>query len=683
LGVTEETFRLRQEVTGADKVADLERQLRAVLDAVGDLQVAYAQGLHSEADYSVETKRLATEQSRLAQELGRAKKALDTTRSGMAGAGLATMETGRIIQDIAQGGIGGALNNIERLTMSLGGGPGLAGVLTGVGVALFLLKPHLTEIAHALGLVGSEADKAADEVGRMEARVKELTDKPVKVAVDLNEMDRLKASLDEVKAAIQAVERLRKTQGTFEKESGQQIQENIAEAQGGDGKLADDVTRALRPTIEAQSAGLADARKRQGDAQALLDWFKRGGTTGSFQRDAEQKADAENALKQARLDAMNAMTEVGREATKQASLIIQRATQGTGQEQALAQRQLADLLDKAGRGADARGVRLSSPAAMKAEAEAEADLDASVDRQKEGGKGRDARQKGEKKEFDEAVDKAMRLNAEDVEAEALKAIAAGGDKVKVGVDLGEKLEKQLRDAGFGPDGRQADIATEVVGRVLQKISGKDVEAEQGRQAKAEARGEKAEARDQAGANAQAKRIRDDQEKEREARDKALEKGLGNDFLAQAESQRLSIEQNPMLSNRQREQQRAAFQRDLMKQAEQRLVNSGVEPGKASDLALAAPEFVNRDIRRQLGQVVNQGVPQNQAVNALQQNLQRNMAGADQSLDALTGQLVKNQGAMAGWIDGVDRRARRGAGEARRVGDFVQQRSRSNQNSDGL
>ncbi len=57
--------------------------------------------------------------------------------------GYALLTSGRAIQDFAQGGIGGILNNIEGLTVALGLGAGLAGVLTAVGVAAFVAGPSI------------------------------------------------------------------------------------------------------------------------------------------------------------------------------------------------------------------------------------------------------------------------------------------------------------------------------------------------------------------------------------------------------------------------------------------------------------------------------------------------------------------------------------------------------------
>jgi hypothetical protein len=70
---------------------------------------------------------------------------------GVAGMGQSMLQTGRVVQDFSQGGIGGILNNIEGLTMALGQGPGLAGALTVAGVAFMLLKKPVQELFEAMG----------------------------------------------------------------------------------------------------------------------------------------------------------------------------------------------------------------------------------------------------------------------------------------------------------------------------------------------------------------------------------------------------------------------------------------------------------------------------------------------------------------------------------------------------
>ncbi len=72
---------------------------------------------------------------------GKMTEGTDKAAAGTKNLGRATLETGRVVQDFAQGGIGGILNNVEGLVSALGMGPGVAGLITGVGVAAFVATP--------------------------------------------------------------------------------------------------------------------------------------------------------------------------------------------------------------------------------------------------------------------------------------------------------------------------------------------------------------------------------------------------------------------------------------------------------------------------------------------------------------------------------------------------------------
>src|SRR4051794_8914441 len=116
MSVTQETLQLVFEVKNAEEAKALEAQLG----------------------------RTGTTVKKLAEETDKASK------SG-ANMGQTMLQSGRFLQDFAQGGIGGVLNNVEGLTVALGLGSGLAGVLTMVGVAAALVGPKLIDFARSIG----------------------------------------------------------------------------------------------------------------------------------------------------------------------------------------------------------------------------------------------------------------------------------------------------------------------------------------------------------------------------------------------------------------------------------------------------------------------------------------------------------------------------------------------------
>jgi hypothetical protein len=85
--------------------------------------------------------------------------------------GQAGLQAGRALQDFAQGGLGGILNNIEGLVQALGGGPGMAGLLTAVGVAASVALPKIKEWFGAVKEGKEELKQAAEETKKWHAEI--------------------------------------------------------------------------------------------------------------------------------------------------------------------------------------------------------------------------------------------------------------------------------------------------------------------------------------------------------------------------------------------------------------------------------------------------------------------------------------------------------------------------------
>jgi hypothetical protein len=71
--------------------------------------------------------------------------------------GRTALETGRILQDFSQGGVAGILNNIEGFSMAVGGGAGMAGIMTALGLAIYFALPRLKEFSNALFGISDES----------------------------------------------------------------------------------------------------------------------------------------------------------------------------------------------------------------------------------------------------------------------------------------------------------------------------------------------------------------------------------------------------------------------------------------------------------------------------------------------------------------------------------------------
>jgi len=179
-------------------------------DALAELKAAEA------------AKKLTTEEEKLTQSILAAGRA----QSGMTGAtaqftaqanqgvqasnrfGYGMLNISHAIQD-AQYGFGAVLNNIPLVVTALGGGPGLAGTIMVVGVALNAAAPYIKDFAANLGLVTDASKVVSDGLEANKDKLKALTDKPWKVEVDyvaieettkkIEDLEERKRALDETK----------------------------------------------------------------------------------------------------------------------------------------------------------------------------------------------------------------------------------------------------------------------------------------------------------------------------------------------------------------------------------------------------------------------------------------------------------------------------------------------------
>lgn len=204
-------------------------------------------------------------------------KATGKAKSGLAGFGQVGLQTGRVIQDFAQGGVAGILNNIEGLTQAIGGGPGLAGILTALGVGFFVLKPLIASFMDSLG--GGTVKGFTNDLGELEKRIKELTDKPLRLAVEDIELANKLAQVEKMKKAAEAYRAAIEGRSTVEASRGTAVAGALAEydeegiartlhAQAGERLMAGDkeLQESMRELPRAQAALEASRRKNAGNA---------------------------------------------------------------------------------------------------------------------------------------------------------------------------------------------------------------------------------------------------------------------------------------------------------------------------------------------------------------------------------------------------------------------------------
>jgi|GEM_PF-5566364 len=205
---------------------------------------------------------------------------------GVAGMGQSMKEAGRFLQDFAQGGIAGVLNNVEGLTMALGGGSGLAGALTILGVAFLTLKPQIEQFLASFA--PEQVKPFRSEMERLEDRIKEINDTPIRVPVDTLELQQATKRLDELKKGLLAWEAARTGRTTDEKTAGEQFAKEFEET-GGKGKDAiDTITAELLKQKNAQSPLTKQVADQQAKVAQLEALIKKGGSphvTASFRTD--------------------------------------------------------------------------------------------------------------------------------------------------------------------------------------------------------------------------------------------------------------------------------------------------------------------------------------------------------------------------------------------------------------
>jgi hypothetical protein len=117
--------------------------------------------------------------------------------------GYAILNISHGLQDM-QYGMGAVLNNIPLMVMSIGGGAGLAGTLMAAGVGASVFGGHLKTLARDIGILKDPLNWPIRNLEDMEERLKGISDKTYKVAVDYAEIDRATEQIDKLDARLKA-----------------------------------------------------------------------------------------------------------------------------------------------------------------------------------------------------------------------------------------------------------------------------------------------------------------------------------------------------------------------------------------------------------------------------------------------------------------------------------------------
>lgn len=209
---------LRDSVAKADQLADGLKDVRKEAVQVGDV---YEQ---------------------LGKQAQRAGESTEHARKSTANFGRTSLETGRIIQDFAQGGIGGIINNIEGFAMAIGGGAGLAGALTVLGVGFLMLKEPIKDFVSSL-------TKGAEEIPDTRSAIEKLNES---LATAKGRLDAMKEAWN---GTTKEAEEYKETQAEIIALEARAAEAKLVEAQRKkEAAAAADVNK---PYVEAASAAVA------------------------------------------------------------------------------------------------------------------------------------------------------------------------------------------------------------------------------------------------------------------------------------------------------------------------------------------------------------------------------------------------------------------------------------------
>lgn len=120
---------------------------------------------------------LARDATEAAGKLKQTGEAADKASKSSANLGQSLLQGGRAIQDFAQGGLGGILNNIEGIAAALGLGAGVAGAATVAGVAFAVAGPPILNFLKSLGASEKDIKPIAERINGVAEALKGLAEK--------------------------------------------------------------------------------------------------------------------------------------------------------------------------------------------------------------------------------------------------------------------------------------------------------------------------------------------------------------------------------------------------------------------------------------------------------------------------------------------------------------------------
>jgi hypothetical protein len=461
----DETIRLILQVTGEAQARNLrgeiektEKELIKAAQALGTWDAAV---LRNDPAVAAHTQKLAG----LNAQLKTVEKSM--TSAGGAGKhlGLGFLELSRGIEDFAVAGLRGALNNIPQIITMFGGPAGLAAAVSATAVAALLAEGPLGRLLDSLK--PRIVSQFSSEVERLNDKIKELSDKPIKTGADTRALDAMQAKLNSLIRAKQRLDALMGAQTEAEKASGQAVEKAIIETPGGQQVLE----QAQRAFIEQQAAqaerggapALIRAEIPKLEAKLAAVKAERPASEEEAQAQLVRQQDLERQIADANARLVGAREAARADAAKEFAQLTEAAIGGKGKAQTDAQRQLAGLAGAQGGKALAEAIGESSPEALQRRAELDAEAEAEADRAVESGKEATQARRNRDRRAEKAKHEADRqLREEQQEAERTRRLReqAEGEITRRGEDLlGNTVQQFLvarAVAGQAPDAARAE-----------------------------------------------------------------------------------------------------------------------------------------------------------------------------------------------------------------------------------
>lgn len=296
--------------------------------------------------------------------------------------GQLTVGIGRFAQDfqagLANGGIQGAIravnNNLEELGRRLaqlgGASPALAGLAGGLtqigGVILQATLPAIEDFIRSL------APKAVadfrEETDQLKTKLKELTDKPIKLDADYKAINEAEERIKALTRAKAALDRIMGAQTEAERESGQEVEKAIVKTPGGREAIARQIIPGVQAEKLADDRELArfrmEADKAAGEAKAAERHVGGAATQEEAQIFLDRAAQARAREQEMRGKAMAREGAANEEARLAVGELLDQAVGGTGAKLTGAQAELRKRLAGAGQVGLADTIGNRSPEAV-------------------------------------------------------------------------------------------------------------------------------------------------------------------------------------------------------------------------------------------------------------------------------------------------------------------------------